>query len=160
MTKAINPAAKRRSIDKPGVQPYATWTDSYGQRNALLKSHQVDNAQPYARWHMAVDGDRGDSYVRDHLRDLVLAKDLVFDTNIWPSRDAFLAWVRGAKVDVKPGDTVRITTRQATSYGVVKTAKNYGSSGNDDWYITLTDPDHGPVYWKQQQDGGAVEVIK
>lgn len=47
---------------------------------------------------MHINGDMGDTYVSELLPGLLRSADLQFDTTIWPSRDAFVAWAKGAKV--------------------------------------------------------------
>lgn len=81
--------------------PYASWTDPRtGWKYKLLKSWQKDNKQEYARWHMLVDGyglDMGDTYVHEMIAGLRMATDLVFDTSVWPDKEAFMAWAEGGQ---------------------------------------------------------------
>lgn len=69
------------------------------------------------------------------------------------------------KMEIKKGMRVRITsTDAATGYpitvtGTVKSATNWGSENNPDWYIELTADGIGYMYWKQGVDGGSVSVI-
>lgn len=65
-------------------------------------------------------------------------------------------------ITIRIGDVVKITAQGTTRQGTVVSASNYGNRYQDDppcWYIELNDPYRGPVYWKQDADGGTVEVI-
>ena len=66
-------------------------------------------------------------------------------------------------LDIKRGDTVRIHCQGLTREGVVESASNYGNlpwSPEPCWYIEYEDPIHGIGYWKQDNDGGTVKLIK
>lgn len=93
--RAVNVANKERKRDNP----YATWTDTNsGFKVFLLKSWQVDNGKPYARWLTWVESDfseYGDQYSRDLFSGLQRARDIVFDTAIWESKTHFLEWAQG-----------------------------------------------------------------
>lgn len=56
------------------------------------------------------------------------------------------------------GTRIRIRSGGHTIEGFVDTAQNFGSVGQDDWYIEgFVDGDY--FYWKQQIDGGTMEVL-
>lgn len=58
---------------------------------------------------------------------------------------------------ILPGDQITIEVNYRTRSGIVSSAHNYGKSPDaPDWYIELTDPRHGQVYWKQGLDGGEI----
>ena len=81
-------------------------------------------------------------------------------------------------MNIQKGDRVRITQPSAGhgifqsfgagwGEGIVLTANNYSRNGKPNWYIELEkDKVHGRNwqtgygYWKQQQDGGTVELIE
>jgi len=44
--------------------PYLVFSGPFGEIQ-VLKSWQADNAKPYGRWFVYVNGDMGDSYVHD-----------------------------------------------------------------------------------------------
>lgn len=62
-------------------------------------------------------------------------------------------------LQIKPGDKVRIYAQGTTREGIVDSAVNYGNHHNPCWYIELTDKQHGPVYWRQDSDGGTVTKL-
>lgn len=58
-------------------------------------------------------------------------------------------------MEIKRGDVVRIKARGVVREGVVSSAEFIQGT----WGIELRDARHGPVYWKQESDGGTVEVL-
>lgn len=95
--KAVNVAGKARKNNNP----YATWVDPYsGWVYRLLRSSQADNAKPYARWFVEVEGfghDMGDEYVSNMAPGVLAAgDDLTFDKTVWASREDFEKWVVGS----------------------------------------------------------------
>lgn len=60
------------------------------------------------------------------------------------------------KLKLKKGDTIWVRVNYDVRQGVIDTIE--GKDG--DWMIQFTDPEHGPVYWKQHSDGGRVELLK
>lgn len=93
--KAVNVASRSRPVSNP----YASWTEpGIGGKYLLIKSHQVDNGKPLARWHVYADGEfaeYGDMYVNELRESAFSANNLTFDTSIWPDREAFEAWAYG-----------------------------------------------------------------
>lgn len=57
------------------------------------------------------------------------------------------------------GDTVEIVSQGWHVIGIVRSANNYGTPANPDWYIEM-DAWDGPHYWKQSIDGGYVVTSK
>jgi hypothetical protein len=67
------------------------------------------------------------------------------------------------KLVIRPGDTVTIRSHGLVRTGVVHSASNYGNlpwSPEPCWYIEYEDPKYGAGYWKQDDDGGTVELVK
>ncbi len=54
------------------------------------------------------------------------------------------------------GDRICITSQGLAVYGVVESAKNWGTSRQPDWYIEMLSDTNGHYYWKQEYDGGYV----
>lgn len=95
-SKAVNVASKSRDRKRP----YASWDNGMGGRYLLLKSWQVDNGDPLARWMVyatAPFAEMGDMYVRDMRSVLLADPGLEFDTSIWPTREDFVTWARGSR---------------------------------------------------------------
>ena len=66
-------------------------------------------------------------------------------------------------LDIKKGDTIIVYSQNTSRTGIVDSASNYGNlpwKPEPCWYIEFTDPVHGAVYWKQDGDGGTVEVLE
>jgi hypothetical protein len=71
-------------------------------------------------------------------------------------------------MEIKKGDIVKITNQNIAVEGKVDSAINYGTDDNPNWYIeikvtrgiTHNTPIGMAAYWKQQIDGGTVEMIK
>jgi hypothetical protein len=64
--------------------------------------------------------------------------------------------------NISPGDVVRIKSQGITVEGVVHSASNYNQRDpeTDCWYIEVINETTDLVhYWKQDLDGGEVEVI-
>lgn len=57
--------------------------------------------------------------------------------------------------------TVKITLPNGSEYfGMVRTAINYGTEDEPNWYIEFTDIRTSKyAYWKQCPDGGVVEIV-
>lgn len=93
--KLVNPANKERKKESP----YAFWTDPRTRwKYSLIKSWQAHNEKYQARWFVWVEGyekEYGDTFVADLLPGVLGATDLVFDTAVWPNKEAFLAWAKG-----------------------------------------------------------------
>lgn len=68
------------------------------------------------------------------------------------------------KRDFNPGDRIRIISGGYVVEGIVTQAANWGVGGEEDWYIqfdrTKGGRGPGPGYWKQQYDGGTVELLE
>lgn len=99
-----NQAAPRRATNvasrsRDRRQPYAKWTDTNtGWKVYLLKSYQVNNGTPHARWFTWVESDfseYGDQYARELFSGLQWATDLEFDTSIWENKTRFIEWAQG-----------------------------------------------------------------
>jgi len=94
--RPINVAARSRNKG----DAYASWTDTQtGWKVFLLKSYQVNNGQPYARWFTWVESENseyGDQYVSELWKGLQWSQDLVFHTGIWENRTRFLEWAQGS----------------------------------------------------------------
>ncbi|MCA9977674.1 MAG: hypothetical protein KC413_18070 [Anaerolineales bacterium] len=65
------------------------------------------------------------------------------------------------KLKIKKGDRVKINAMGITVEGVVDSANNYDQWGTkpDCWYIELTSDSGKSHYWKQDRDGGSVELL-
>jgi len=65
-----------------------------------------------------------------------------------------------AEMVLQRGDRIKIESRGRTFAGTVRTASNYGSATQPDWYIEYTDNYYGYMYWKQGVDGGTVRKLE
>lgn len=62
--------------------------------------------------------------------------------------------------DIRKDDIIEVTSMGQTVRGVVKSASNWGTTSDPDWYIEFTDLKGMPHYWKQKIDGGTVKKIE
>lgn len=94
--RPVNVAGRMRSKEAA----YASWYDPFmGWKWFLLKSWQVDNGKPTARWMVYADSEfaeMGDMYVKELWSGVEQKQELVFDTTIWSSEEDFIEWAKGS----------------------------------------------------------------
>lgn len=94
--KPVNVAGRMRTKEAA----YASWFDPFvGWRWYLLKSWQVDNGKPTARWFVYAASEfaeMGDMFVKELRTGLEVSGQVDFDTTIWPTKEAFIEWAKGS----------------------------------------------------------------
>lgn len=62
---------------------------------------------------------------------------------------------------IKKGDIVKITCNGVWTECEVRSTTNWGTDDSPNWYIECVSTLSGlAAYWKQQIDGGTVEMVK
>lgn len=60
---------------------------------------------------------------------------------------------------IRAGARVAIERNGRTRTGVVRTAVNWGSEADPNWYVQFDGDDGRPGYWKQALDGGEIRAL-